>query len=287
MSLWTRAKSLRSLAVLALGGTLLIGLAADAAHGAVNLCPNDPACGAPCTTNADCNCNSTQEVNFCDQQSGAGGMCTTSSGPDPMQCFCNPGYSPPNCASGACCNSDGSCSVTGQIICEDGGLYQGDNTSCSAVNCPVSCGNSDAPECGGFCSQGQVCTEIQSFRAGSLIARGSLPQCECVTPTVTPTGTATATATITPTATPSGTPTNTATITPTSAPTDTPTNTPVMEGGPCEETTDCEGGLVCEAGICTENTSPAPVASERGVLLILGLLLSVGALAIFRRRTSI
>jgi hypothetical protein len=60
-----------------------------------------------------------------------------------------------------------------------------------------------------------------------------------------------------------------------------------MEGGPCEETTDCEGGLVCEAGICTQNTSPAPLASGRGVFFIVGLLLSVGALAILRRRASI
>jgi hypothetical protein len=89
---------------------------------------------------------------------------------------------------------------------------------------------------------------------------------------------------VTPTVTPTGTATNTATITPTSAPTNTPTNTPGMEGAPCDETTDCVGGLVCEAGICTQNVAPAPTVSGRGVLLAIGLLLSVGALSIFRRR---
>jgi hypothetical protein len=59
-----------------------------------------------------------------------------------------------------------------------------------------------------------------------------------------------------------------------------------MEGEPCAETADCNGGLVCESGICTQVVAPAPVVSQRGIYLILGLLLSIGAFAIWRLRTT-
>ena len=106
MSLWTRAKSLRSLAVLTVGGTLLIGLAGRC--GARCRQPVPQRSGLRRAMHHQCRLQLQLDSRgqcLRPQQSGAGGMCTTSSGPDPMQCFCNPGYSPPNCASGACCNS--------------------------------------------------------------------------------------------------------------------------------------------------------------------------------------
>lgn len=272
MGRWIVPKSLRSAAVFAAGGLLLVALA-GAAYGALNLCPG-PGCGDPCTSDADCNCDSTQQAGGCTSQTGAGGDCVEAAGGVGVDlCICNPGYNPPTCASGACCHPNGTCTDEGQTSCEDGGTYQGDNVSCTAVTCPIACNLTEAPECDGNCPAGQVCSSILNQLGAQVAGAQPLGECECIAATETPT--------------PTSTPTATLTSTPTATETGTPTNTPVMMGGPCQETADCEGGLFCEAGICTENTAPAPVASERGVLFIIILLSSVGAFAIFRRRRNV
>jgi len=240
------------------GAVFLIAMAVgERAGAALNICPG-PGCGDPCASDADCGCTLQQLEGDCMPETGAGGSCVEdAAGLGEDRCVCNPGYSPPNCAQGACCRADGSCTETGQGICEDGGLYEGDGVSCTAVNCPLGCGYTSAPECGGFCTGGTVCVPI-SAATGGMRPTGD---CECAVPTTTATPTATASAT--------------------------PTNTAAMMGGPCEETVDCAGGLVCDAGICTGTAAEAPAVSGRGVLVIVGLLFAVGGFTILRRRTHV
>jgi hypothetical protein len=276
------------LAFAAVGSTLLTMLAIGDARGGAT-CP-DPSCGDPCVDNADCNCDSTQEMSGCIESTGAGGVCLENAdGMNNSLCVCNPGFNPPNCASGACCFPDGSCNGVGQGTCENAdGVYQGDGTSCTGVNCPVQCGFATSPECNGECPPGQVCV---AGLAGLAVAR-TVDGCECIPePTQTPTGT--------PTDTPTATPTDTASVT--------PTDTPGMMGAPCEDTSDCEPGLFCADGVCcndpctgelercdlpgqegtcTPITSVAPVASRGGLIAIVVLLLTVGVFAVVRRRSQ-
>lgn len=79
------------------------------------------------------------------------------------------------------------------------------------------------------------------------------------------------------------TPTNTPTGTPTDTPTATPTNTPVPQGGSCTDTAQCAPGLTCQHNICTD-AAPAPASSPAGLLIGLGLLAAIAALAIGKRR---
>jgi hypothetical protein len=58
-----------------------------------------------------------------------------------------------------------------------------------------------------------------------------------------------------------------------------------MEGSPCDETTDCEGGLVCEGGICTRITR-APVASHSGLIVFVLMLAAAGMATLVKRRTA-
>jgi hypothetical protein len=58
-----------------------------------------------------------------------------------------------------------------------------------------------------------------------------------------------------------------------------------MEGSPCEETTDCEGGLVCEGGICARITG-APAASHTGLALVVMALAAAGMATLVRRRSA-
>ena len=111
------------------------------------------------------------------------------------------------------------------------------------------------------------------------------------TPTVTPTDTATGTPTDTPTVTPTGTATATA--------------TPVPQGGPCMDQGQCATGLFCvddvccdepcagpdeicnlqgSVGTCTQPVAPAPTTSRTGLLIAVGILAGIAALALWRRR---
>lgn len=103
-----------------------------------------------------------------------------------------------------------------------------------------------------------------------------------------------------------GTPVPTATSTASPTATATPTNTLIPQGGSCAAApgdcapdlscvddvccdTSCDGPLEqCNLsgfeGTCTSTTAPAPAASSKGLLIAFALLISVGALALFRRR---
>jgi hypothetical protein len=56
---------------------------------------------------------------------------------------------PSECPSGACCFSDGSCTdgLTGAECGTNGGVYQGDGTSCATVVCPEICGPTNPNDC--------------------------------------------------------------------------------------------------------------------------------------------
>jgi hypothetical protein len=113
----------------------------------------------------------------------------------------------------------------------------------------------------------------------------SMAMITLTTPTSTPTDTPTntPTSTDTPTNTPTGTPTDTPSI----GPTPTSTNTPVPEGGACTETADCEAGLFCVDLVCTSAVAPAPAASRGGLLVMIGLLLMIGTIAVWRLRRDV
>ncbi len=83
-----------------------------------NPCPQ-PTTGA-CCVGSDCTIETEADC------TGMGG---TYQGDD-TTCDPNP------CATGACCHSDGSCSITTEAECD--GDYQGDDTLCEDVDCPVS-----------------------------------------------------------------------------------------------------------------------------------------------------
>ncbi len=98
----------------------------------------------------------------------------------------------------------------------------------------------------------------------------------------------------------SPTPTNTPTATPTS----TPTATPAGQGGNCELTSDCLGGLTCADNFCCNETcddpgercdaqglegtctsiAPAPAASHQAIVFIVALLGVIGGLGMLRQR---
>jgi hypothetical protein len=83
----------------------------------------------------------------------------------------------------------------------------------------------------------------------------------------------------------SSTPTATATATATS--TGMPTATPVPVGGSCTNTLECVSGAACIDNICTAVAAPAPVASARGLALVVMALIGIAALRLrFARRTS-
>jgi len=105
---------------------------------------------------------------------------------------------------------------------------------------------------------------------------------ETSTPTTTPTGTTTETPTVTSTPTATG----SATDTPTMTPTATSTATPVSEGGACLDTSQCASGLACIDGICMEVTAPAPAMSRTGLLVVVGILVTIGAVTLRRRPAS-
>ena len=200
--------------------------------------------------------------------------------------------------------------------CEDFGcLYQGDGSRCDEGDqdfvCPF----------GACCCPDGTCLTIPSgdpvtqqqcegdpeFPTGCIYQDdgtrcfGSGGLFECPQP---PTATPTSTATITPTDTPTQTPTDTATATPTDTATATPTNTPLQNGAPCTNPMDCQSGHcvdgVCcndpctglneicnlqgSAGTCTEIAAPAPTTSRTGLLIALGILAAIAALALWRRR---
>ena len=138
--------------------------------------------------------------------------------------------------------------------------------------------------------------------------------CETATPTATPTVTPTATITDTPTQTPTDTPTatptstatNTPTVTPTATATATPTatNTPADDGAPCTSDSQCGSGncvddvccdtecnepdqicnLAGSVGTCTDIAAPAPATSRSGLLIGIGILAAIAAVALWRRR---
>jgi hypothetical protein len=115
----------------------------------------------------------------------------------------------------------------------------------------------------------------------------------------------TATPTATPTGTPTATPTDTPTDTPTRTPTSTPTNTPIglPNGAGCGTASQCQSGF-CIDGLCCNRAcdgptevcnlpaqpgtcialAAAPTTSRTGLLIGLGLLSGVAALALRRRR---
>jgi hypothetical protein len=124
------------------------------------------------------------------------------------------------------------------------------------------------------------------------------------TPTHTPTPSPSATATPTNTRTATQTRTATNTASPSATRTITPTATPAPNGAGCDERTDCVSGNCVDdtccidpacnpgqscgvpgsAGVCAAVTAPAPTLSADGLLLALASLLSVGGVAILRRR---
>ena len=110
-------------------------------------------------------------------------------------------------------------------------------------------------------------------------------------------GTPTATPTITTTATTTATPTTTATVTATAS--QTPTRTPAPQGGSCTSGGECQTGF-CSDGVCCDQacTGPgeicsaagiclsaavAPVVSQNGLLIVVGLLGAVALVALLRR----
>ena len=127
------------------------------------------------------------------------------------------------------------------------------------------------------------------------------------TPTATPTATPTDTPTATPTGTPTATPTDTPTATPTSTPTDTPTvtptptDTPAPDGAPCSSDGQCASdictdGVCCNepctgpdqicnlqgsVGTCIDAVAPAPTTSRTSLLIGLGILTAIAALALW------
>ncbi len=107
-----------------------------------------------------------------------------------------------------------------------------------------------------------------------------------------------------PTHTPTQTPTSTPTATPTTTSTATPTNTPAPDGDACIDPADCLSGncvddVCCDAtcdgpmeqcnvqgrvGTCTSLTSPVPTTSGWGLLISLGILVTIATFALVRRR---
>ena len=143
---------------------------------------------------------------------------------------------------------------------------------------------------------------------GTLLANMTCDACG--TPTATPTITSTATTTATPTttatatststATATSTVTNTATVTATAS--QTPTRTPAPQGGSCTSGGECQTGF-CSNGVCCDQacTGPgeicsaagiclsaavAPVVSQNGLLIVVGLLGAVALVALLRRRAA-
>ena len=92
--------------------------------------------------------------------------------------------------------------------------------------------------------------------------------------------------------------------TPTNTPTATPTNTPLPDGAPCADPGDCQSGNCVEdvccnelcsgpdqicnlqgsVGTCADVAAPAPTTSRTGLLIGLGMLASIAAIALWRRR---
>jgi hypothetical protein len=118
------------------------------------------------------------------------------------------------------------------------------------------------------------------------------------TPTTTPTHTPTRTPTTTPTVTATGThtATRTGTVTATATATATATETPIPNGGACSTPSVCRSGFcvdgvccnticdqpmqTCEDGTCSGVPAPAPAVSHRSLLLIVGLLVTIGFFAL-------
>ncbi len=154
--------------------------------------------------------------------------------------------------------------------------------------------------------------------AATMTPTGTPTHTPANTPTATPSGSATATGsptnspTATPTASPTGTAANTGTVTPTGTPTSTRASTPTatntqpgQDGAACTTGTDCISlncvDMVCCDTACTEpdhacnlpgregtclpiTAAPAPTLSGIGKILGVGLLLSIAAVGLRRRR---
>lgn len=136
--------------------------------------------GSPCISSPPSNANAfpTTDVSGLESASGnlidmvTGAFCVCGEGWTTFQQLpgiCTPSgdwvlrstYTPYGCApvSGACCASDGSCSTATQDVCNlEGGIYQGDDTSCDAVSCPQPQGACCVPSSGNCIdSEADVC----------------------------------------------------------------------------------------------------------------------------------
>ena len=76
------------------------------------------------------------------------------------------------------------------------------------------------------------------------------------------------------------------TATPTDTPTVTPTDTPVPAGGLCTQSSQCDTCSFCLNDVCTQcaGNAPAPTTSRSGLLIGLGILAAIAAVALWRRR---
>ena len=204
----------------------------------------------------------------------------------------------------ACCLPDNSCQVLTEEECvgQSGGVPCESEPDCSNVTCGCcecfdgeSCNEACFRECNQTicefkCSAGAFCDQSLFIPSGVCGDPG------CVEPSATPTSTATSTPP------PTSTPTATATITATA--TATPTNTPFPDGAPCTSDGQCASNIctddVCcnepcagpdqicnlqgSVGTCTDVAAPAPTTSRTGLLIGLGLLVVIAAVALWRRR---
>lgn len=146
---------------------------------------------------------------------------------------------------------------------------------------------------------------IGAFEAGAAPpVEATATPTSTATATATATGTATDTATATAPATATGTATDTATPTATATGTATATPTPQPDGAACDDASQCLSafcvdGVCCNtacdgpleqcrpAGVCTSTAAPAPTLDGWPLLIGMGLLGAVGALALRRRRASL
>jgi hypothetical protein len=216
-----------------------------------------PECGGECPPGSRC------EVEAAAASTGLAAGGGAGNGPAPVSCECEP-------ITGACCRTEPATGECAQGVnasrCEEiGGAYQGDDTNCSAVECPRDCGFAFAPECNGACPEDQTCFPLDGQNASAGPAEGGgaggpppRALCECFTP---PGGECI------------------------------PEEDTCLPGFVCDPSSEvccnriCDGpGESCDGnGICRV-VAPAPAVSHAGLLVFLALLTALGGIGLARRR---
>jgi hypothetical protein len=150
------------------------------------------------------------------------------------------------------------------------------NVPAGPAACTVIVNITNKPGNSGTCPDVQL-TNSSSNVTVSNVANGIQPSCLEVMALVSPSPTATETATPSPSATATGTATPSASVT--------RTETRVPDGGSCMTGSECLS-LYCVDGVCQPLPSAVPAVSVSGLMIGVGVLIGLGAIALWRQRTA-